>query len=243
MRSNAVSERSERLHLKYLTFDTSDPVAIGGFWGALLEASFDNNDKAAWVVPSRDWRLLFLSVPESKTAKNRCHPDLATTDVLRHVKRAIELGATEMVDYLDDFKFVVLQDPDGNEFCIVEYDDVGEGLSFHGPTFDTADPMLIARFWAEVVGGEVRDHWLGAQVMPPSGRRMLFARVPEPKTAKNRCHPDYHTQNLDVEVERVKALGAIETGRFHEVSPFVVFQDPDGNEFCIVEDEHPDPNG
>ena len=110
-------------------------------------------------------------------------------------------------------------------------------------TFDTSEPTRIARFWGELVGGDViveDDH---AVVKTAHGPRLLFLVVPEPKTAKNRCHPDYHTPDLKHEVARAIELGAVETGRFEESSRFVVLHDPDGNEFCIVEDDHPDPQG
>ncbi len=75
------------------------------------------------------------------------------------------------------------------------------------------------------------------------GPRLLFLTVPESKTAKNRCHPDFHTPHMDDEVARAVALGAVETARHHEESRWVVLEDPDGNEFCIVEDDEPDPHG
>ena len=108
-------------------------------------------------------------------------------------------------------------------------------------TYDTHDPTAIASFWGAVLDAPVGESPTGAYVIPPSGPRLLFLTVPESKTAKNRCHPDYHTRDLDGDVARVLGLGAIETDRFAQPSRFVVFEDPDGNEFCLVEDDHPDP--
>ncbi len=106
-------------------------------------------------------------------------------------------------------------------------------------TFDAADAHGLAAWWAELLGwntepgpdlGEVR-------VVPPDGEGvpLMFLRVPEPKRAKNRFHPDLHTANLDEDVARAVALGAAELARHKETSRWAVLQDPEGNEFCIVE--------
>lgn len=107
-------------------------------------------------------------------------------------------------------------------------------------TFDAVDPARLAQFWAEVLDWTatvVRDE---VAVLPPgdadSGTPyLLFLPVPEAKGAKNRCHPDLHTTDLDAEAERVVAIGAIELARHREHSRWAVFADPEGNEFCIVE--------
>ena len=110
-------------------------------------------------------------------------------------------------------------------------------------TFDTADPARIAGFWGAFLGGEVNHAEYSSSVWWDRGPRLLFLTVPEPKTAKNRCHPDFHTPHMEREVARAVSLGAVETGRHHEESRWVVLEDPDGNEFCIVEDDEPDPHG
>ncbi|MEU6480660.1 VOC family protein [Streptomyces sp. NPDC047017] len=68
------------------------------------------------------------------------------------------------------------------------------------------------------------------------GRRLLFQRVPEAKTGKNRLHLDLHVgaDRRDEEVERLKALGASELRQVKEPSgAWVVMADPEGNEFCV----------
>ncbi|MGW1170416.1 VOC family protein [Streptomyces sp. NPDC001153] len=68
------------------------------------------------------------------------------------------------------------------------------------------------------------------------GRRLLFQRVPEPKTVKNRLHLDLHAgagRRAD-EVERLRALGARVLNEVKEPSgEWVVMADPEGNEFCV----------
>ncbi|MEU8645563.1 VOC family protein [Streptomyces sp. NPDC048674] len=68
------------------------------------------------------------------------------------------------------------------------------------------------------------------------GRRILFQRVPEPKTGKNRLHLDLHPGEgrRDDEVERLRALGAVILRDVKEPSgAWVVMADPEGNEFCV----------
>lgn len=136
-------------------------------------------------------------------------------------------------------------------------------------TFDCADPDRLARFWAEVLGYKLQDppegfdsweafartmgipeeHWndLSAIVDPDGvGPRILFQRVPEPKTVKNRVHldvnvggerstpPDERRKQVNEAVERLVQIGATRINTFDQRGEYwVVMQDPEGNEFCL----------
>ena len=69
---------------------------------------------------------------------------------------------------------------------------------------------------------------------------MLFQKVPEPKSGKNRMHLDIHVSDLEAEASRLEALGATrrqaETVSEHG-SSWVLMADPEGNEFCICDSE------
>ncbi|WAL97241.1 VOC family protein [Streptomyces sp. Je 1-369] len=68
------------------------------------------------------------------------------------------------------------------------------------------------------------------------GRRILFQRVPETKTGKNRLHLDVHTEpgSRDDEVARLQALGAAVEQHVKEPGgEWVIMTDPEGNEFCV----------
>jgi predicted enzyme related to lactoylglutathione lyase len=111
-------------------------------------------------------------------------------------------------------------------------------------TFDAAEPTRLAQFWADLLGWtrtEVRGE---VAVLPPGDAAngtpyLLFLPVPEPRTAKNRCHPDLHTTDLDAEVIRAVALGARQLDGHEQTSRWAVLADPEGNEFCIVEPPAP----
>ena len=106
-------------------------------------------------------------------------------------------------------------------------------------TFDCADPETLAGFWAEVTGYSRTDDPAapaGGDVVrldAPDGRgvpHILFYRVPEPKTVKNRVHVDLATRDVEAEVGRLQELGArvLYTGAW-----WTTMVDPEGNEFCI----------
>lgn len=107
--------------------------------------------------------------------------------------------------------------------------------------FDCADAYELAQFWSKVVGHPVNDDDLPgestAAIALPTGLHLYFAEVPEPKTQKNRVHvclqPD---STRDAEVERLLAVGATVAAdrRNADGTGWVVFTDPEGNEFCVL---------
>jgi predicted enzyme related to lactoylglutathione lyase len=110
-------------------------------------------------------------------------------------------------------------------------------LHLHCVTFDAADPLALANFWAALTGYEVahsNEFVAGLTGNGTAGPRYLFIKVPEGKVAKNRMHLDLGTADLDAEVERVLALGAILVGRYDEWGvQWAAFTDPEGNVFCV----------
>jgi hypothetical protein len=112
-------------------------------------------------------------------------------------------------------------------------------LSIDTVTFDCADPLRLATFWAQVLEFEVGDvEPDGAFVRDPSGRTqgLFFQKVPESKTAKDRIHLDVRpTGSMAAEVARVKELGAAEQQRVDvEDSFWTIMLDPEGHEFCVL---------
>src|SRR4051794_3584782 len=102
-------------------------------------------------------------------------------------------------------------------------------------SFDCADALRAARFWAAALGSDVDEDSTAdkAFVEAPGwgGPNMWFARVPEPKSAKNRIHFDLRAPDtIEAEVARLEALGATVLATFAEL---VSMRDPEGNEFCV----------
>jgi uncharacterized protein YndB with AHSA1/START domain len=105
-------------------------------------------------------------------------------------------------------------------------------------TFDCADPERLAQFWAPALGympAGAGDGW--AAVTDPNGvrPRLLFLRVPEGKSVKNRVHLDVNViGDLEAEEERLIAIGAHRLRSVEEHGErWIVMADPEGNEFCI----------
>ncbi|QHT54967.1 VOC family protein [Cellulomonas sp. H30R-01] len=104
-------------------------------------------------------------------------------------------------------------------------------------TFDAADALALAGFWAAALGSDVdEDSTRDKAFVEPAGwggPTLWFQRVPEPKTAKNRLHFDLRAPEGDVpaEVERLRALGA--TVVVVRGDGLTVMRDPEGNEFCV----------
>jgi predicted enzyme related to lactoylglutathione lyase len=114
-------------------------------------------------------------------------------------------------------------------------------VTFDAVAIDCADPVALAGFWAEVLGTEIQGTGgEGPQYvdLKPVGTvpTLRFQRVPELKVSKNRVHLDLMTEDLDAAAARVESLGARRTGESHAEFGFdwIIFQDPEGNEFCII---------
>ena len=100
---------------------------------------------------------------------------------------------------------------------------------------DSADPQSLARWWAKLLGGTVRDAPDGdATLHTPGGLAIDFVRVPETKTIKNRLHLDLRSTDLAVATDQALALGAIKADDVYDGGSWQVLRDPEGNEFCLL---------
>jgi predicted enzyme related to lactoylglutathione lyase len=108
-----------------LTIDCADPDRLARFWTEALgyKETFRDDDGEEIVIETPDERgtaLLFGRVPDPpKTAKNRLHLDLNPDDQAAEVERLKLLGATEVDIGQKDVSWVVMADPEGNEFCVL----------------------------------------------------------------------------------------------------------------------------
>ena len=117
------------------------------------------------------------------------------------------------------------------------------GSKFTELVIDCADPARVADFWAAVLGWPKSGQGDEIQVAGPpgSGPSLFFARVPEPKTLKNRLHIDVNPVGCDQadEVQRLIGLGARHADVGQGDVSWVVLADPEGNEFCVLADRRP----
>ena len=104
-------------------------------------------------------------------------------------------------------------------------------------TFDAENAAQVGQFWANVTGYKLRVAEEDVAVLKDerTGLNMLFMRVPEGKTVKNRVHVETTTFDLPAEEARLIELGATKLRQHTENgTTWSVMADPEGNEFCVV---------
>ena len=194
-------------------------------------------------IPEMD--IEFAAVPEQKAGKNRIHLDLTSTsidDQKETVERLVGLGARHIdVGQGADDAHVVLADPEGNEFCVIEPDNsfLADCERLGSITCDgTPD---AGYFWSQALGWPlVWDQDEETAIRAPDGTGPFITWGPPlvPKTGKNRLHLDIAPvdRTRDEEVTRLLELGAQLVGdhRRPDGSGWVVLADPEGNEFCVL---------
>jgi hypothetical protein len=115
--------RRMSLRLWTIEFDSRDPAALARWWAEALDWKifYESDDEIVVTTPDERFPgFVFVSVPEPKTVKNRLHLDLVPDDRDAEVDRLIGLGARRVdVGQGDDVTWVVLADPEGNEFCVL----------------------------------------------------------------------------------------------------------------------------
>ena len=116
--------------ISHTSIDCQDAYTLSLFWSQVLgfapdpdEPDEPGDEECLLIAPDGGQRLLFIEVPEPKTVKNRLHLDLMPVEGTRdqELERLLALGA-RVVDDLrvpDGTGWVVLADPEGNEFCIL----------------------------------------------------------------------------------------------------------------------------
>ena len=124
--------------ISHTSFDATDSYAQSVFWGQVLGYAEDPDDpnepgheECMIFAPDGRTRILFIEVPETKQGKNRIHLDLVPASGTRdaELERLLGLGATVVDDLRrpDGPGWVVLADPEGNEFCILRSEAEREG--------------------------------------------------------------------------------------------------------------------
>jgi hypothetical protein len=106
-----------------LCVDCADPQKLASFWRDVLEWEMAEEDGDPYIQHPKGWSpvILFTEVPESKTVKNRLHIDVSPRDREQdeEVERIIGLGARRVDIGQGDVSWVVLADPEDNEFCVL----------------------------------------------------------------------------------------------------------------------------
>lgn len=230
-----------------LCVDAIDPPRLARFWAGVLgwEMAGDSQGDIA-LVPSDDTGFCFRfpQAQEPKAGLNQMHFHLtsATLEGQQHtVTRLLGLGARHIdVGQRPEEGHVVLADPEGNEFCVIE---PGNNWLADGGFFAEVScegSRAVGYFWSEVLGWPlVWDQGQETAIRSQRGGPKISWGGPSliPKTGKSRLHFDLAPVadgDWQPEVDRLVALGAtrIDIGQ-GDVS-WVVMADPDGHEFCVM---------
>jgi predicted enzyme related to lactoylglutathione lyase len=230
-----------------LSVDAHDPEGLARFWAGVLgwETAGDPQDVPT-LVPADDtgFRIRFLPTSEPKSGQNQMHFDLTSAsaeDQQQTVARALELGARHIdVGQRPEEEHVVLADPEGNEFCVIE---PGNGFladcGFIGALAGDGS-QEVGYFWSRALGWPlVWDQDQETAIRSPHGGPKITWGGPPvaPKTGRNRLHFDLVPPadgDQQAEVDRLVSLGATRIDIGQGDVPWVVMADPDGNEFCVL---------
>jgi predicted enzyme related to lactoylglutathione lyase len=238
--------------LVHLVIDVADPPAAARFWATALGWEAETGDLGESSVSPAGFSypgpsavpLVFVPVSEPKTVKNRVHLDLASTSLDHQaalVDQVITLGGRHLDIGQGDVPWVVLADPFGNEFCVLEprpeYASTGPVAAI---VVDSADPDLQARFWGAAAGwpvGPERDGLIPLRSADGEGPYLEFLPSADPKQVKNRVHLDvapFPGGDQVLEADRLRGFGAISADVGQGEAPWIVLADPDGQEFCVL---------
>lgn len=222
------------LLLEAIRYDVPDPAAAARFWGALL-----GRPVAGAVVPrdGAELGLRFVAADPVPGRQERLHLHLTSAspaDQRQRVATALDLGARPLdVGQGPDEDHVVLADPAGDPFCVIEPGNrflAGCGLLAEVTCEGT---RAVGVFWHEALGWPLvwdRDGETAVQ-SPEGGTKVSWGGPPvPPKLHRNGQRLDLTSTDLAADVVRLLSLGATEV----DSSPGAVeLADPDGNEFHV----------
>ena len=231
------------LEIAALTFDALDPERQAAFWGELLGRRTEGRVVLPGDADPPTMPLRFVAGAEPKVDRLQMHLDLASStleDQQAMVDRALALGASHHdVGQTGDEGHVVLADPEGNEFDVLE---PGNGfIAGCGRVGCLAGDgsYETGHFWSRALGWPlVWDEGEETAVQSPlGGTKISWGGPPlQECTTKSRPHLDLvPSPDSDVasEVARLLALGASYADVGQGDVAWVVLADPDGHELCV----------
>jgi predicted enzyme related to lactoylglutathione lyase len=237
-----MTENGMTSRIAALCFDANDPRLLARFWAATLRWEIDDE---IGLVPRGDSKFgfMFRAVPEKKEGQNPIHLDLSTTsndDKAETIARLLELGAHHIdIGQRPDEPHVVLADPEGNEFCVLEpgnsfVDDSGR----FGSVTCNGSPQ-VGYFWSEALGWPLvwdQDEETAIRAPDDTGPFITWGPPIPTNATKNRIHLDIVPDHGDqpAEVARLVSLGATPIDIGQGDGDWMVMADPDGNRFCLL---------
>ena len=232
-----------------LCFDANDPPRLARFWGeALLWESDDETRDVICLVPTdgTKFQVAFrpLLPPGPKVGKNSIHLDLTTSsidDQNETVARLLGLGARHIdIGQGRGAHHVVLADPEGNEFCVIEpKNSFLAGCARLGSITCDGSPSA-GHFWSKALGWPlVWDQNEQTAIRDLDGTNPFITWGPPipPKASKNRLHLDItpsDQRDQQSEIDHLVSVGATRVDIGRQDGRRAVMADPDGNLFSVT---------
>lgn len=228
-----------RVRLVAMAFDTEAPDLVAGFWAGLLGRDVQREaDSVLLPGDATEAGLRFVRAATATPGHNRVHLHLTSStpeDQLDTVAMARELGACDIdVGQLPEERHVVLADPGGNEFCVIEPDNAYlAGCGFLGE-LTCEGSRQVGSFWHEALGWPlVWDQGDQTAIQSPEGGTKISwdVRPGSPNYSSRRQRLELASSDPASDIARLVSLGASELG---ERDGRTVMADPDGGEFWLV---------
>ncbi|MEV6413917.1 VOC family protein [Kribbella sp. NPDC051718] len=227
-----------------LEFDANDPIRLARFWAGVLGREVAEDGVTLLAGEETEFQIRFLPTEAEKTEPNQMHFDLTSESLdgqQQKVAKVLELGGRHIdIGQTPEDGHVVLADPEGNEFCVIE-----PGNNFLADTgvigaLSSDGSQAVGYFWSEALGWPLvwdQDEETAIQ-SPDGGSKISWGGPPvRPKTGKNRLRLDVATpagSDREAEIDRLVSLGAKRSETDAGEDGSIQLTDPDGNEFSVL---------
>lgn len=236
------------MYLENVVVDAADPRRLGRFWEALLGTSVltdepGNYETRLTVEGGPVLDLCFERVSGPPAPGPRLHLEVSGGDRQAEVvDRVLALGGRHLDIGQHDVPWVVMADPEGNPFCVMEgRPEYAASGPLSSLPLDCADVERDTRFWSDLSGWVPVPSEMASALRHPSGRGPLLELCPEPRpkdpAVKNRVHLDLRLESgddPDDALARVLDLGGSEWDHGFGPLPWRIVRDPSGNEVCLL---------
>jgi predicted enzyme related to lactoylglutathione lyase len=235
------------MYLENVVVDALEPQTLGRFWETALEGQPLTDDPDGFetrlnVGDAFALDLCFQRVLEPPSGPPRLHLDLlAGADQAATLDRMLSLGARHLDIGQGDVPWVVLADPEGNAFCVLEqrsvYADTGPIAAL---PLASADPERDGAFWSWLTGWTVVPGIEPRTLRHPSRQGPHLEFTPEAArkgNSKNRLHLDVRLEDgedPDGAAAGIRERGGQELHPGWSELPWRSYRDPSGNEFCVL---------
>ena len=222
-----------------LCWAANDPVRLAHFWAGVLCTDVAENSPGAPELPPSgvgELPIRFAATADRKTSANQMHVDLTSSsfdDQQQTVARALALGAQHIdVGQRPEELHVVLADPEGNEFCVIEPGNAFLAECGFVGALACDGSQQVGYFWSAALDWPLvwdRDEETAIR-SPDGGPKITWGGTQA--SGHTRLHLDLTADgDVQAEVDRLVALGATYLGSTRRRARLT---DPDGTGFCVL---------